>query len=81
MPVIDGYVPFAAVGTSSAAMVKVDLFDIVFVNKHNVFEAGQLLKGFIIVELAQAIKVENLRLKIKGKAQTQWSTHRGTYLF
>lgn len=61
-------------------MVKVDLFDIVFVNKHNVFEAGQLLKGFLVVQLSQAIKVDDLRLKVKGKAQTQWSTHRGTLL-
>uniref|UniRef100_A0A914WQ52 Arrestin C-terminal-like domain-containing protein n=1 Tax=Plectus sambesii TaxID=2011161 RepID=A0A914WQ52_9BILA len=58
-------------------MVKVDLFDVVFLNKHNVFEAGQELKGYIVVQLSQAIKVEDLRLKVKGKAQTQWSTHRG----
>lgn len=47
------------------------------INSSNIFTSGDYITGKITLELAKECKIESLWVKMKGKAEVQWSENHG----
>uniref|UniRef100_A0A4W6G9V2 Arrestin C-terminal-like domain-containing protein n=1 Tax=Lates calcarifer TaxID=8187 RepID=A0A4W6G9V2_LATCA len=47
------------------------------INKSNIFSSGDYISGQVTLELAKECKVDSLCVKLKGKAEVQWTEHNG----
>ncbi|KAA0716630.1 hypothetical protein E1301_Tti021999 [Triplophysa tibetana] len=47
------------------------------INQDNTFTNGDLISGQVIIDVAKETQMQSLSIKIKGKADVQWSEHYG----
>ncbi|CAL1543559.1 unnamed protein product [Lymnaea stagnalis] len=54
-------------------MGKLNIFEISFNNGSGVFYSGNIVQGYVTVELTEPMKMRGIRLKFEGKAYVHWS--------
>ncbi|KAH9523032.1 Arrestin domain-containing protein 3 [Bulinus truncatus] len=59
-------------------MGRMNIFEICFKNITGVYYSGQVVEGFITVELNQPMKMRGIRMNFKGEANVSWTETRET---
>lgn len=47
------------------------------INSQNVFSSGDCITGQVTLELSKQCKIDSLFVKLKGKAEVQWTENHG----
>ena len=59
-------------------MGKVDLFQIVLEKPNGIYIAGELICGNLIMKITERLKINNLRLLMKGYGRVHWTERRSS---
>ena len=59
-------------------MGKVDLFQILLEKPYGIYIAGEVIRGNIMIKITERLKINNLKLLLKGNGRVHWTERRGS---